>query len=71
MCACRVDTPKEVKTKVYTYAFSGGRATMKEHRELGADLEVRLNGVVCVALSLCFSDCICLCLCALFSVVSL
>ena len=56
---------------MYTYAFSGGRATMKEHRELGADLEVRLNGVVCVALSLCFSDCICLCLCALFSVVSL
>ncbi len=34
------DTPEEISTKVITHAFSGGRQTMKEHRELGADLEV-------------------------------
>ncbi len=45
-CASCADTPEEVSTKVHTYAFSGGRATMKEHRERGADLEVRLGGAV-------------------------
>eukprot|EP00271_Cylindrocystis_brebissonii_P016014 TRINITY_DN39141_c0_g1_i1.p1 TRINITY_DN39141_c0_g1~~TRINITY_DN39141_c0_g1_i1.p1 ORF type:complete len:404 (-),score=74.54 TRINITY_DN39141_c0_g1_i1:131-1342(-) len=34
------DTPKEIKTKVNKYAFSGGKATVEEHRRLGADLEV-------------------------------
>ena len=29
------DTPKQIKTKVNKYAFSGGRATVEEHRALG------------------------------------
>ena len=34
------DTPKQIKTKVNKHAFSGGRATVEEHRALGADLGV-------------------------------
>lgn len=34
------DTPQEVATKVKKYAFSGGRATVEEHRRLGGDIEV-------------------------------
>ncbi|CEM21761.1 unnamed protein product [Vitrella brassicaformis CCMP3155] len=37
------DTPKEIKTKINKYAFSGGRATVEEHRELGADLSVDVS----------------------------
>ena len=33
------DTPKQIKDKVNKYAFSGGRETLEEHRELGGDLE--------------------------------
>ena len=29
------DTPEEVERKIKKYAFSGGRATLKEHREKG------------------------------------
>lgn len=29
------DTPKQIKNKINKYAFSGGRATIQEHRELG------------------------------------
>lgn len=34
------DTDKKIKTKINKYAFSGGRATVEEHRELGGDCEV-------------------------------
>lgn len=34
------DTPEIIKTKITKYAFSGGRTTLKEHRELGANLEI-------------------------------
>lgn len=34
------DTPKEIKTKINSFAFSGGKATVEEHRKFGADLEV-------------------------------
>lgn len=46
------DTAEEIKTKVFEYAFSGGRVTAKEHKEKGADLTV-----VCLYLcpSLCLS----------------
>ena len=34
------DTPKQIKDKVNKYAFSGGRETLEEHRELGGNLDV-------------------------------
>jgi tryptophanyl-tRNA synthetase len=34
------DTPKQIKTKINKYAFSGGRDTVEEHRALGANLSV-------------------------------
>jgi tryptophanyl-tRNA synthetase len=34
------DTPNEVEVKVKKYAYSGGRATVEEHRKLGGDAEV-------------------------------
>ncbi len=34
------DDEKTVRNKVMKYAFSGGRATLEEHRKLGADLSV-------------------------------
>lgn len=36
------DTPKQIKNKINKYAFSGGRATIQEHRELGGvpDIDV-------------------------------
>ncbi|KXJ13302.1 tryptophan--tRNA ligase, cytoplasmic [Exaiptasia diaphana] len=34
------DTPNQIKKKINKYAFSGGRDTVEEHRELGGDLEV-------------------------------
>lgn len=34
------DTPDEVKTKITKYAFSGGRDTLKEHREKGANIDI-------------------------------
>jgi hypothetical protein len=33
----------QIKTKVNKYAFSGGRTTVEEHREFGADLEVDVS----------------------------
>ena len=33
------DTPKQIKDKVNKYAFSGGQATVEEHRKLGGDTE--------------------------------
>lgn len=37
------DTPKMVKDKVNKYAFSGGRQTVEEHREFGADLDIDVS----------------------------
>ena len=37
------DTPKQVKTKINKYAFSGGRDTVEEHRALGANLAVDIS----------------------------
>ncbi|MEW5997138.1 MAG: tryptophan--tRNA ligase [Candidatus Micrarchaeota archaeon] len=34
------DDEKAVRNKIMKYAFSGGRATLEEHRKLGADLSV-------------------------------
>ena len=34
------DTPKQIKTKINKYAFSGGKDTIEEHREKGGDTEV-------------------------------
>ncbi|KAF6201091.1 hypothetical protein GE061_005538 [Apolygus lucorum] len=34
------DTPKQIKTKVNKYAFSGGQASVEEHRKLGGDCKV-------------------------------
>jgi tryptophanyl-tRNA synthetase len=34
------DTPEEIETKIKKFAFSGGKDTLKEHREKGGDLTV-------------------------------
>jgi len=34
------DTPEEVKTKISKYAFSGGKDTIKEHREKGGNPDI-------------------------------
>ncbi|KAI6785724.1 Tryptophan--tRNA ligase [Emericellopsis cladophorae] len=34
------DTPKQIKTKINKYAFSGGQETLEEHRELGGNPDV-------------------------------
>lgn len=34
------DTPQQIKDKINKHAFSGGGATLKEHKENGANLEV-------------------------------
>jgi len=37
------DTPAQIKKKINKYAFSGGRQTVEEHRELGADVSVDVS----------------------------
>ncbi|VVC88353.1 tryptophan--tRNA ligase, cytoplasmic [Leptidea sinapis] len=37
------DTPKQIKSKINKYAFSGGRATVEEHREKGGDADVDIS----------------------------
>lgn len=37
------DSPKEIKSKVNKYAFSGGGATVEEHRMNGANLDVDVS----------------------------
>ena len=37
------DSPENIQTKIKKYAFSGGRDTMKEHRELGGNLEIDVS----------------------------
>ncbi|XP_039281617.1 tryptophan--tRNA ligase, cytoplasmic [Nilaparvata lugens] len=34
------DTPKQIKNKVNKHAFSGGRSTVEEHREMGGDCSI-------------------------------
>lgn len=34
------DTPNQIKKKINSFAFSGGGATLQEHKEKGANLEV-------------------------------
>lgn len=37
------DTPKQVKNKVNKHAYSGGQATVEEHRELGGNCDVDIS----------------------------
>jgi len=37
------DTAKQIKTKINKYAFSGGQATIEEHREKGGNCEVDVS----------------------------
>ncbi|OWR46981.1 putative Tryptophanyl-tRNA synthetase [Danaus plexippus plexippus] len=37
------DTPKQIKNKINKYAFSGGRATVEEHREKGGNTDVDIS----------------------------
>ncbi|GAA6038457.1 hypothetical protein JCM8097_007661 [Rhodosporidiobolus ruineniae] len=37
------DSPKEIKTKINKYAFSGGQTTVEEHREKGGDPDVDVS----------------------------
>ncbi|XP_075222776.1 tryptophanyl-tRNA synthetase [Lycorma delicatula] len=37
------DTPKQIKNKINKHAFSGGKATIEEHRELGGDCSVDIS----------------------------
>lgn len=37
------DTPQQIEEKIQKYAYSGGGATLQEHREKGANLEVDVS----------------------------
>ncbi|KAL1131148.1 hypothetical protein AAG570_012385 [Ranatra chinensis] len=37
------DTPKQIKTKINKYAFSGGQASIEEHRRLGGNCSVDIS----------------------------
>lgn len=37
------DTPKQIKTKINKYAFSGGQVNIEEHRRLGGDPDVDVS----------------------------
>jgi tryptophanyl-tRNA synthetase len=37
------DTPKQIKTKINKYAFSGGQATVEEHKEKGGNCEIDIS----------------------------
>ncbi|XP_062536458.1 tryptophan--tRNA ligase, cytoplasmic [Armigeres subalbatus] len=37
------DTPKQIKTKINKHAFSGGRPTVEEHRELGGNTDTDVS----------------------------
>lgn len=38
-----IDTPKKIKDKVNKHAFSGGQATLEEHRKLGGNCDVDIS----------------------------
>lgn len=42
-CILMTDSAKEIEKKINKYAYSGGRATLEEHKEKGADLEVDVS----------------------------
>ena len=37
------DSPKEVERKIKKYAFSGGQATIEEHRKLGGNPDIDVS----------------------------
>jgi len=37
------DTPKQIREKIFKYAFSGGRETVAEHREKGGNCEIDVS----------------------------
>jgi len=37
------DTPKQIKTKINKYAFSGGQATLEEHKEKGGNCDIDIS----------------------------
>ncbi len=37
------DSPEKVKNKINKYAFSGGQATIKEHKEKGGNPDVDVS----------------------------
>jgi len=37
------DTPKQIKSKINKYAFSGGRDTIEEHREQGGNCDTDIS----------------------------
>ncbi len=37
------DTPKQVENKINKYAFSGGQATIKEHRKKGGNPDIDIS----------------------------
>ena len=37
------DTPKQIKNKINKYAFSGGGATVEEHKEKGGNCDVDIS----------------------------
>ncbi|XP_055529433.1 tryptophan--tRNA ligase, cytoplasmic [Wyeomyia smithii] len=37
------DTPKQIKNKINKHAFSGGRPTLEEHRELGGNTDIDVS----------------------------
>ncbi len=37
------DSPRDIREKIMTHAYSGGRATAEEHRQKGADLSVDVS----------------------------
>merc|ERR1719435_685367 len=37
------DTMKQIKTKINKYAFSGGQATIEEHKEKGGNCDVDIS----------------------------
>ncbi|OGI14899.1 tryptophan--tRNA ligase [Candidatus Micrarchaeota archaeon RBG_16_49_10] len=39
-CIFTTDTPEEVEKKIMKYAFSGGQATVEEHRKLGGNPDI-------------------------------
>ncbi|TKR70702.1 hypothetical protein L596_022691 [Steinernema carpocapsae] len=39
-CIYLNDTPKQIKNKINKYAFSGGQATVEDHRKLGGNCDV-------------------------------
>ena len=38
-----IDTPEEVEKKIKKYAFSGGQATIEEHRRLGGNPDIDVS----------------------------